>query len=351
MSTTPMPLAAAFARAAAALALTAAASACAHAAAGWSAEFTVRVESAGKLPVTSAPAKTAVTGATEWASRHELHGTLSYTQKLRGAVARNQPDRDNEQRYESWLARVSSTGLPAQLTLSSVRSTQSSGRVIAVDGEGAASINRANAGKIGKVEHVRSRTEVRVEGADGARIGGAYLQIDRVTNQIRFETPTIEINPSRATVTEQSVARLNTPPAAGEWDRNDTFMPNTAQDLRLPRQLPYPVEFVFDVPAHTLAEAREITLTQAFKAGFFDEERDASRGSITLVLRRIDTAAPAAGPSAQAAPAAPAAAPTPAGDDAKKAEAAAPTAAPAPTTPTLQDAAKAVDRLRGLFGR
>lgn len=283
--------------AALALACTASVSASAQPAPGWTADFTVRVESDGKRPVTGGPDKTAVSGSFEWNNTHELRGTLAYTQRLRGAVARNQPDRNNEQRYESWLARAQR--VPAQLTLHSVRNEQSSGRVVAVDGEGAAAINRANAGKIGKVEHVRSRTEVKVDGADGARMGGAYLQIDRVANQVRFEVPTIEINPARATVMEQRVARLGAAPPAGEWDRNETFSPKSSQELRLPPQLPYPTEFVFDVPAAALADAKKIKLTQEFKAGFADYEVPVSRAVITLVLRRGDAAA--------AAPAAPAA--------------------------------------------
>lgn len=318
-------------------------------AAAWTAEFTVRLESAGKRPVTSAGAKTAVSGSFEWSSTHELRGTLAYNQRLRGAVARNQPDRNNETRYESWLARVSSAGTAAQLTLHSVRSEQSSGRVIRVDGEGAAAINRDNAAKIGKVEHVRTRTEVKVEGADAAKMGGAYLQIDRVANQIRFETPTLEINPARATVVERSVARLEKAPAASEWDRNDTFAPKSRQELRLPPQMPYPVEFVFDVPAARLVDAKEITLTQEFKAGFVDYEVPSSRGVITIVLRRGGAAAATgAAPAAASAPPPNAAAKQ---ADSAPAPAPAPAAPTAPTAPTAQDAAKAVDKLRGVFGR
>lgn len=322
-------------------------------AAGWTADFTVRLESTGQRPVNDGPAKIAVTGTFEWRSAHELRGTLAYTQRLRGAVARNQPDRNNEQRYESWLARAQR--VPVQLTLHSVRSEQSSGRVIAVDGEGAAAVNRANAGKIGKVEHVRARTEVKVDGADGARMGGAYLQIDRIANQVRFEVPTIEINPARATVLEQRVARLGTAAPAGDWDRNDTFTPGSSQELRLPAQLPYPTEFVFDVPAATLADAREITLTQEFKAGHVDYEVPASRGVITIVLRRSDAAAGAGSPGTTAATAATAAtvataAQTP-NAETKKVEAV-PSQPPAqPAAAPLQEAAKAVDKLRGWLGR
>ncbi|MCX8004786.1 MAG: hypothetical protein N2688_07490 [Burkholderiaceae bacterium] len=325
-------------------------------AAGWTGEFTIRVESAGQRPAATAAAMKDVSGVEAWTHRHELRGTLVYTQRARGAVARNQPDRHNEQRYESWLARAQR--VPVPLTLHATLDRRFSGRYILVDGEGAGAINRANAGKIGKVEHVRSRSEVRIDAADGARMGGAYLQIDRVANQIRFESPTIEINPARATVVEQQVARLDKAPAAGEWDRNETFTPKSAQDVRGLAQLPYPVEFVFDVPAETLAGARELTLTQAFKAPFLaEDEREASRGTITLVLRRGDAAAAAAASpataaagSAAAAPAAAAAAPA-RGDEAKKAETSAQPQSPAPATPSVQDAAKAVDRLRGLFGR
>jgi hypothetical protein len=310
----------------------------AQAPAGWTGDFTVRVESAGKRPLAASGAKTAFSGTEEWKVTHELRGTLPYAQRLRGAVARNQPDRNNEARYESWLARASSAGLPAQLSLASVRSTQSSGRYIKVDGEGAAEVNRQNAAKIGRVEHVRSRTEVKVDGPDGARMGGGYLQIDRVANQIRFETPTLQINPARTTVVDQWVARLDKAPAAGDWERNETITPTSTQELRIPPQLPYPTEFVFDVPAQTLQGAQEITLTQEFKAGFDADERNASRGVITLVLRR-DAAAGAAAPPAAA---------QPAKGEARNAE---PASAASPATPTVQDAAKAVDKLRGLLGR
>jgi hypothetical protein len=334
----PLSTLAPLCRPALALALSVAAlGAHAQAAAGWTADITVRVESTGKQPVTGGGARMGVTGSLEWSTTYEFRGTLPYTQRLRGAVARNQPERDNEQRYESWLARVSSAGLPSSLTVSRLTNEHSSGRVVAVDGEGAAAINRANAGKIGRVEHLRSRTEVKVEGADAAQMGGAYLQIDRVANQIRIEAPTIRINPARAVVTEQSVSRLDKAPAAGEWDRNNTFTPATAQDLRLLPQLPTPIEFVFDVPAQTLADGREITLTQEFKAGFVDYERDASRGVITVVLRRGDaaaaaSAAPATGTAAPAAAAAAAAGTAAAVTAARPAPAAAPAAAPASTT-------------------
>jgi len=62
--------------------------------------------------------------------------------------------------------------------------------------------------------------------------------------------------------------------------------------------MPYPVEFVFDVPAQTLAEARAITLTQSFKPGIVDYEVEPSRGTITLVLRRVEVATAAARPAA-----------------------------------------------------
>jgi hypothetical protein len=307
---------------------------------GWTAEFTMRVESAGKRAVTTGPAKTAVSGTFEWASTHEVRGTLAYTQRLRGAVARNQPDRNNEQRYESWLARAQR--VPVQLTLHNVRSEQSSGRYVAVDGEGAAAINKANAGKIGKVEHVRSRTEVKIDGADGARMGGAYLQIDRVANQVRFEAPTIEINPARATVLEQRVARLDKAPAAGEWDRNETFTPTSTQELRLPATIPSPLEFVFDVLATQLADAKEITLTQEFKAGFVDFEIEPSRGVITIVLRRggansaaSSAAASAAGVSAGAGAAA---------ATTTNAAPSQPGSAPAPSTASAQNPCPAPSR-------
>jgi hypothetical protein len=107
------------------------------------------IESIGKQPVTHGVSKMGVTGSLEWSSTYELRATLPYTQRLRGAVARNQPDRDNEQRYESWLARVSSAGLPASLTVNRLTNEHSSGRVVAVDGEGAAAINRAFASALG----------------------------------------------------------------------------------------------------------------------------------------------------------------------------------------------------------
>jgi hypothetical protein len=322
---------------------------------GWTADFTVRVESAGKRPVTDGPARRGVSGSFEWTTTHELRGTLPYTQRLRGAVARNQPDPGNEQRYESWLAR--GQRVPARLTLHSVRTGQSSGVVVAVDGEGAAGINKANAGRIGKIEHERMRTEVRVDADDGARMGGASLQIDRVANQVRFEMPTVEIRPERATVVEQRVTRLGAPPAAGEWDRNESFTPRSDQELRIVPQLRYPLEFVFDVPAAVLSDAKEIRLTQEFKAGLVDYEVPTSRGVITVVLRRGDPAGAAAGNVAPAtavatagttaAPAAPAAQP-PAMTEARQAQ---PATAATPTTPAAQDAIKAVDKLRGLFGR
>jgi hypothetical protein len=172
-------------------------------------------------------------------------------------------------------------------------------------------------------------------------MGGAYLQIDRVANQVRFEAPTIEINPARATVLEQRVARLDKAPAAGEWDRNETFTPTSTQELRLPATIPSPLEFVFDVPATQLADAKEITLTQEFKAGFVDFEIEPSRGVITIVLRRGGANSAASSAAASAAGASAGAGAAAATTNAAPSQ---PGSAPAPSTASAQNPCPAPSR-------
>ena len=73
----------------------------------WTLDYTVRYEAAGQQ--TGKPGEprgpdTLVSEKITWRVQQEVRGTLNYTQKVRGAVASNMPDKNNEQRYDWWSA-------------------------------------------------------------------------------------------------------------------------------------------------------------------------------------------------------------------------------------------------------
>jgi hypothetical protein len=126
----------------------------------WTIDYTVRYEAAGQQ--TGKPGErrgpdTLVSEKITWRVLQEVRGTLNYTQKVRGAVASNMPDKNNEQRYDSWISRSGRAGNPAWMKLEAEEVMDSAARLAKADGEGAGDINRERAGKFGRVEHLRTR--------------------------------------------------------------------------------------------------------------------------------------------------------------------------------------------------
>ena len=94
----------------------------------WTVDYTVRYEAAGQQ--TGKPGEprgpdTLVSEKITWRVQQEVRGTLNYTQKVRGAVASNMPDKNNEQRYDSWISRSGRAGNPASLKLDAEEVTDS----------------------------------------------------------------------------------------------------------------------------------------------------------------------------------------------------------------------------------
>ena len=113
-----------------AAALWAVASSAAHA--QWTIDYTVRYEAAGQQ--TGKPGEprgpdTLVSEKITWRVQQEVRGTLNYTQKVRGAVASNMPDKNNEQRYDSWISRSGRAGNPASLKLDAEEVMDSAARL------------------------------------------------------------------------------------------------------------------------------------------------------------------------------------------------------------------------------
>jgi hypothetical protein len=74
----------------------------------WAIDYSVRYEAAGQQagkPGERRGPDTLVSEKTTWRVQQEVRGTLNYTQKVRGAVASNMPDKSNEQRYDPWISR------------------------------------------------------------------------------------------------------------------------------------------------------------------------------------------------------------------------------------------------------
>ena len=221
-----------------------------------------------------------------WRVQQEVRGTLNYTQKVRGAVASNMPDRNNEQRYDSWISRSGRAGNPAWMKIDSEEVMDSAVRLGKADGEGAGELNRERAGKFGRVEHLRTRITLAGEGPGAAKFNDPFMQIDRVDGKLHFEPPAIEFDPAQVRTVVEKVVRMDKPAAAGEWDSSGAKAQRTTAQLSLPL---LPVQ-VFDMPRD--AQSFEATRTVDVPGP------TGGKATITIALRR--TGAAAAGGSARA---------------------------------------------------
>lgn len=288
----------------------------------WAVDYTVRYEAAGQQagkPGERRGPDTLVSEKITWRVQQEVRGTLNYTQKVRGAVASNMPDKNNEQRYDSWISRSGRAGNPAWMKLDAEEVMDSAARLAKADGEGAGELNRERAGKFGRVEHLRTRIAIAAEGPGAAKLNDPFLQIDRVDGKLHFEPPAVDLDPAQVRYAVQKVARMDKPAAAGEWDSSDAKDgAQRTMALRLPL---LPVQ-VFDMPRD--AQSFEATRTVDVPG------RIGGKATVTIALRRSGAAPPAAA-SKTAAPAvtAVAAAPVAAEPCAPKDAAAATTAADA----------------------
>ena len=256
----------------------------------WTIDYTVRYEAAGQQagkPGEPRGPDTLVSEKRTWRVQQEARGTLAYTQKVRGAVASNMPDKNNEQRYDSWLHRPGSGGKPAWLKLDGEESLDSAARLGKADGEGAGELNRERAGKVGRVQHLRTRQTIAAEGDAAARLGGAFLQIDRVDNKLYFEPPSVGVEPAQVRYSFEKVTRMDKPAAAGEWDSTDAKDGVQRSNALLLPLLPVQV---FDIPRD--AESFDATRTVDVPG------RVGGKATITIVLRRSGAAASAATGSA-----------------------------------------------------
>lgn len=253
----------------------------------WTIDYTVRYEAAGQQsgkPGEPRGPDTLVSEKITWRVQQEARGTLAYTQKVRGAVASNMPDKNNEQRYDSWISRSGRAGNPASLKLAGEEVTDSAAKLGKADGEGAGELNRERAGKFGRVEHRRTRVAVAADGPGAARFNDPFVQIDRVDGKLHFEPPAVDFDAAQVRYTSQKVTRIDKPAAAGEWDENRD--PADAKDgaqrtnaLRLPL---LPVQ-VFDMPRD--AESFDATRTVDVPG------RIGGKATIIIALRRAGAAA------------------------------------------------------------
>ncbi|MFC3146111.1 hypothetical protein [Piscinibacterium candidicorallinum] len=329
------------------------------AAPGWTVELSLRYLSEGSQSLKPEPGtgEQRVDGREQWRIEQSLSASLPYTMKVRGAVAKNQPDRHNEQRYDSWLLRPGSAGLPATGSLNLNWQQETATRITRADGEGAGAINRANAGRIGRVEHVRQQFSAERQGADFMRLHGAYLQIDRSTGKLLFEVPAIELDAQRVGAVMRRASRMDKPAASGEWDPPGTGSSDwKLRQLVLPDR-PEPIEF--DLPAGWETQER-ITLTQTVPARGASGMPNPLLGQVQISLNLIRGGAAARAELApQSAPGTPqASAPTPTTAMGTENTAAAPAATPVQTPPApnpaanaASKAAEAVNKLRSLLGR
>ena len=248
----------------------------------WTVDYTVRYEAAGQQ--TGKPGEprgpdALVSEKITWRVQQEVRGTLAYTQKVRGAVASNMPDKNNEQRYDSWISRSGRAGNPAWMKIDSEEIMDSAVRLGKADGEGAGELNRERAGKFGRVEHVRTRRSLAGEGPGAAKLNDPFLQIDRVDGKLHFEPPAIEFDPAQVRTVVHKVVRMDKPAAAGEWDSSDGKAQRTTAQLSLP---PLPVQ-VFDLPRDAQAFEATRTLDVPGPTG--------GKATITIALRRAGAAA------------------------------------------------------------
>ncbi|QTN21855.1 hypothetical protein HZ992_16980 [Rhizobacter sp. AJA081-3] len=251
----------------------------------WAIDYTVRYDASGQQ--TGKPGErrgpdTLVSEKTTWRVQQEVRGTLNYTQKVRGAVASNMPDKNNEQRYDSWISRSGRAGNPAWMKLDAEEVIDSAARLAKADGEGAGDLNRERAGKFGRVEHLRTRIAMAAEGPGAAKLNDPFVQIDRVDGKLHFEPPAVDLDPAQVRYAVQKVTRMDKPAAAGEWDSSDAKDgAQRTMALRLPL---LPVQ-VFDMPRD--AQSFEATRTVDVPG------RIGGKATITVALRRAGAAPPA----------------------------------------------------------
>jgi hypothetical protein len=284
----------------------------------WAIDYTVRYEAAGQQlgkPGELRGPDTLVSEKITWRVLQEVRGTLNYTQKVRGAVASNMPDKNNEQRYDSWISRAGNAGTPAWMKLDAEEVMDSAVRLAKADGEGAGELNRERAGKLGRVEYLRTRITLAGEGPGAAKLNNPFVQIDRVDGKLHFEPPAIEFDPAQVRYLVEKVVRMDKPAAAGEWDSSGTKAQRTMAQLRLPL---LPVQ-VFDMPRD--AQSFEATRTVDVPGP------TGGKATMTISLRRSGAAPAVAGaptaataPSAKATPAPTATAPAAAATDRAKAD-------------------------------
>lgn len=254
----------------------------AQAQSGWIAEFTLRYEAQASQvydpkTITLGANDKLVTGRREARVAQEARGTLEFTQKVRGAVASRMPDANNEQRYDSWIFRPGSRGQRTYLSIEAHAQEDRAVRLGRADGEGADQVNAERKGKVGRIEHRRNRVELIAQGDDAGIVNGAFLQIDRVANKLLLETLAIDVDRDKTPPMVRSVARMDQPPAAGEWDKS------AADANALAR-----------VPRFVLASAEPIAFDIPPGADGFTVRRDfegkdlvhGGRATLTLVLRR-----------------------------------------------------------------
>ena len=273
-----------------AAAVLAVASSSAHA--QWTIDYTVRYDAAGQQ--TGKPGErrgpdTLVSEKITWRVQQEVRGTLNYTQKVRGAVASNMPDKNNEQRYDSWISRSGRAGNPAWMKIDSEEVMDSAVRLGKADGEGAGELNRERAGKFGRVEHLRTRITLAGEGPGAAKLNDPFLQIDRVDGKLHFEPPAIEFDPAQVRTVVEKVVRMDKPAAAGEWDSSGAKAQRTTAQLSLPL---LPVQ-VFDMPRD--AQSFEATRTWTCPGPPVARRRSPSRCVVRVQQRRGSAAGAAAG--------------------------------------------------------
>jgi hypothetical protein len=283
----------------------------------WTVDYTVRYEATGQQ--TGKPGEprgpdTLVSEKITWRVQQEVRGTLNYTQKVRGAVASNMPDKNNEQRYDSWISRSGRAGNPAWMKIDSEEVMDSAARLGKADGEGSSELNRERAGKLGRVEHLRTRITLVGEGPGAAKFNDPFLQIDRVDGKLHFEPPAIEFDPVQVRYAVEKVVRIDSPAAAGEWDSSGAKTQRTTAQLSLPL---LPVQ-VFDMPR----DAQSFEATRTVDA----PGPTGGKATITIALRRTGAAA-AGGTAAGAGPVNAAAATSTAAQTTAAQTSAAPTAA------------------------
>ena len=262
----------------------------------WTLDYTVRYAAAGQQlgkPGERRGPDTLVSEKRSWRVQQEASGTLNYTQKVRGAVASNMPDKNNEQRYDSWISRSGRAGNPASLKLDAEEVSDSAAKLGKADGEGAGDLNLERAGRFGRVEYLRTRVAMAAEGPGAARFNDPFLQIDRVDGKLHFEPPAVDFDPAQVRHAIQKVTRMDKPAAIGEWDENRD--PANAREgaqrtnaLRLPL---LPVQ-VFDMPR----DAQSFNATRTVDV----PGRIGGKATITIALRRSgESAGATAATSAQ----------------------------------------------------